>query len=81
MKKYMMGLGAILVGAGLMFVLMHTEVSAEDKVKMNDADCEPYTGLAGREAWGQQLTDEFNYCKIKDLTCVIYGSALSCVKS
>ena len=29
MKKYLFGLGAMLVGAGLMFVLMHMEVSAE----------------------------------------------------
>ena len=29
MKKYLFGLGAMLVGAGLMFVLMHGEVSAE----------------------------------------------------
>ena len=29
MKRYLFGLGAMLVGAGLMFVLMHGEVSAE----------------------------------------------------
>jgi hypothetical protein len=28
MKKYLFGLGAMLVGAGLMFVLMHGEVRA-----------------------------------------------------
>ena len=28
MKGYLFGLGAMLVGAGLMFVLMHGEVSA-----------------------------------------------------
>ena len=31
MKKYLFGFGAMLVGAGLMFVLMHGEVSALDK--------------------------------------------------
>ena len=31
MKKYLFGLGAMLVGAGLMFVLMHGEVRAEGK--------------------------------------------------
>ena len=30
MKKYLFGLGAMLVGAGLMFVLMHGEVSADN---------------------------------------------------
>ena len=29
MKRYLFGLGAMLVGAGLMFVLMHGEVSAD----------------------------------------------------
>jgi hypothetical protein len=33
MKKYLFGLGAMLVGAGLMFVLMHGEVSAEGENK------------------------------------------------
>ena len=32
MKKYLFGLGAMLVGAGLMFVLMHGEVSADSKL-------------------------------------------------
>ena len=39
MKKYLFGLGAMLVGAGLMFVLMHGEVSADDYKKMH---CEPF---------------------------------------
>jgi hypothetical protein len=34
MKKYLFGLGAMLVGAGLMFVLMHGEVNAEDVPKI-----------------------------------------------
>tara|TARA_B110000438_G_scaffold170258_1_gene162728 strand:+ start:662 stop:796 length:135 start_codon:yes stop_codon:yes gene_type:complete len=29
MKKYLFGLGAMLFGAGLIFVLMHGEVSAD----------------------------------------------------
>ena len=31
MKKYLFGLGTMLVGAGLTFVLMHGEVSADSK--------------------------------------------------
>ena len=38
MKKYLFGLGAMLVGAGLMFVLTHTEVSAEDKREIDLPD-------------------------------------------
>jgi len=68
MKNYLFGLGAMLVGAGLMFVFTHTEVSAEDKFKMNDADCEIYQGLG-----------VFTYCKIKDLTCVSSDKSISCV--
>ena len=34
MKEYLFGLGAMLVGAGLMFVLMHGEVSADSKPEM-----------------------------------------------
>jgi len=30
MKKFLFGLGAMLAGAGLMFVLMHGEVSADE---------------------------------------------------
>ena len=37
MKKYIFGLGAMLVGAGLMFVLVHGEVSAEDESSKPDA--------------------------------------------
>ena len=33
MKKYLFGLGAMIVGAGLMFVLMHGEVSAKGEPK------------------------------------------------
>ena len=33
MKKYLFGLGSMLVGAGLMFVLMHGEVSADSKLE------------------------------------------------
>ena len=39
MKKYLFGLGAMLVGAGLMFVLMHGEVSADD---MKELHCEEF---------------------------------------
>ena len=31
MKKYLFGLGSMLVGAGLMFIFTHTEVNAESE--------------------------------------------------
>ena len=38
MKKYLFGLGAMLVGAGLMFVLIHGEVSAEGEFLVGERD-------------------------------------------
>ena len=74
MKRYLFGLGAMLVGAGLMFVLMHGEVSADD---YNKVKCEILESDASRTA-----VRFFDYCKIKDLTCVSStGGRLSCVKT
>ena len=76
MKKYLFGLGAMLVGAGLMFVLMHTEVSAE--IKSTRSHCEQIWIQLYKETFP---THKILYCKIKDLTCVIEHSGTSCVKS
>ena len=43
MKKYLFGLGAMIVGAGLMFVLMHGEVSAEGEPGI--MNCKIYENL------------------------------------
>ena len=72
MKKYLFGLGTMVVGAGLMFVLMHGEVNAEGMPKIK---CESFDTGTG------QFTAHFPYCKIKDLTCVSARNGLSCVKS
>jgi hypothetical protein len=78
MKKYLFGLGAMLVGAGLMFVLMHGEVSAD--VQDEYPTCKKFRITPLDAPFKVNLT----YCKIKDMTCVIdYGNngvALSCVK-
>ena len=71
MKKYLFGLGAMLVGAGLMFVLMHGEVSADD---MKELHCEEF------EVTGGMMSGLVNYCKVKDLTCVLTGRGVSCVR-
>jgi len=44
MKKYLFGLGAMLVGAGLMFVLMHGEVGAKELGDKIDDNGEVRTG-------------------------------------
>ena len=48
MKKYLFGLGAMLVGAGLMFVLIHGEVRAEGD--SNAIHCKIYD-TARTNAW------------------------------
>ena len=68
MKKYLFGLGAMLVGAGLIFVLMHGEVSANYVTNVN---CEVFE---------VDVFSRLQYCKINDLTCV-FGKGISCVMS
>ena len=70
MKKYLLGLGAMLVGAGLMFVLMHGEASAKEEKIHCDI------------MWtGGSRAQNYKYCKIRDLTCVSTHNGISCVKS
>ena len=88
MKKYLLGLGAMLIGAGLMFVFTHTEVSARG-VLDSSSSCETLKVKNLREikSDGEKIiwNEEFLYCKIKDLTCVAslespyYG--LQCLKT
>mgnify|MGYP006451884497 FL=1 len=75
MKKYLFGLGAMLVGAGLMFVLMHGEVSAEGK--LDETECEM---VLLKELPKQKEFRVVSYCNIKDLTCVLNGGSTSCVR-
>ena len=74
MKKYLFGLGAMLIGAGLMFVFTHTEVSADSKDKKH-LDCQPMKYRSGAKSL-------YEYCHIKDLTCVSTDrGGISCVKA
>ena len=76
MKKYLFGLGAMIVGAGLMFVLMHGEVSAEGE-GWKKVDCDLFVADEKSEV---PLGRDFAYCKIKDLTCVSTIHGISCVR-
>ena len=81
MKKYLFGLGAMLVGAGLMFVLMHGEVKAEVSDKELEVYCEG-TNIDNPKLSQSRDTNDVAYCKIKDLTCVfVNNNGVSCVKS
>tara|TARA_Y100001960_G_scaffold186103_1_gene195024 strand:+ start:993 stop:1226 length:234 start_codon:yes stop_codon:yes gene_type:complete len=72
MKKYLFGLGAMLVGAGLMFVLMNGEVSAEGEASKPE-----------RFVCSQALVDESYYishCETKSIDCAVLNKGVSCVK-
>ena len=77
MKKYLFGLGAMLIGAGLMFVFTHTEVSADSMSKEN-IYCQKYLINNLHRFY-------YEYCKIEDLTCVTSqrgsNGGISCVKT
>ena len=69
MKKYLFGLGAMLVGAGLMFVLMHGEVSADSR---------PEQFVCSFDA---EFVSIF-HCRVGNLSCgVLRNSGVSCVKT
>ena len=71
MKKYLFGLGAMLVGAGLMFVLMHGEVRAESE--SNNPDVFVCTK-------GTQQGFHLFHCETKALDCAVVEKGISCVK-
>ena len=76
MKKYLFGLGAMLVGAGLMFVLMHGEVSAEIG-KVYDK-LEPF--VCSEDNYASVVTPSVFHCETTTLDCAISGRGISCVK-
>lgn len=70
MKKYLFGLGAMLIGAGLMFVFTHTEVSAEHELKKPEPFlCSEDTGL-----FDMTLV----HCETKTLDCAVTKRGVSC---
>ena len=73
MKKYLFGLGAMLVGAGLMFVFTHTEVRAESEANKP----EPFVCS---ERTGYMPFDNMYHCETKTLNCALTGGGVSCVK-
>ena len=65
MKKYLFGLGAMLVGAGLMFVLMHGEVSADSKLER------PERFVCSGEANTGTFAIGLRNCQTKNLDCAV----------
>ena len=94
MKKYLFGLGAMLFGAGLMFVFTHTEVSDATFISVSLSHAEDVKKAYCETHMGGFYV--YEYCKINDLTCVTTRSSskhnvkqkkypgsvgISCVKS
>ncbi len=68
MKKYLFGLSAILVGAGLMFVLMHGEVSADSKPEVPEPFvCSELTLTSPGNRNAYQLP--IYHCTAKNISC------------
>ena len=70
MKKYLFGLGEMLVGAGLIFVLMHGEVSADSKSK-----------VIYEETIYVEYFRKLTHCKFDDVTCVTTNAGISRVRN
>ena len=78
MKKYLLGLGAMLIGAGLMFVFTHTEVNAE-----SEADYDFFCERQNLTKWGLKKKVNFGNariweCKKGNTICYVSGNGLSC---
>jgi hypothetical protein len=71
MKMYLLGIGAMLVGAVLMFVFTHTDVSAEDKLKR------PKAFVCSVKYVGDY---DMQHCETEYLDCAVTSGGLSCVK-
>ena len=70
MKKYLFGLGAMVVGAGLMFVLIHGEVSADSK---------PESFVCSD--MGKSMPYYPFHCRAGNLSCGVSDEGISCVKT
>ena len=80
MKKYLFGLGAMLVGAGLMFVLMHGEVNADSKPEVPEPFvCSELTVTSSGNPNAYQLP--IYHCTAKNISCGLTSQgSVSCVK-
>ncbi len=78
MKKYLFG-WAMLIGAGLMFVLMHGEIRAEGKAsKREEFKC------VGNYVVAKNINTASGniiyHCETKTMDCALFKSQVSCFK-
>ena len=71
MKRYLLGFGAMLVGAVLTFALTHREVSAESEGN------KPEPFACSRKYIGDY---DIQHCKTGYLDCAVTSSGVSCVE-
>ena len=82
MKKYLFGLGAMLVGAGLMFVLMHGEVSADSKPEVPEKFvCSGRGDFMDHYEKFEENDFDIYHCRVGNLTCGVSGQGISCLKT
>ena len=77
MKKYLFGLGAMLIGAGLMFVFTHTDVSAESEADFDFICKEKKTGRWDKDGF-VPYGRNFYECKKGNTICYSNPYGLSC---
>jgi hypothetical protein len=81
MKKYLLGLGVMLVGAGLVFICTHTQVSAESLRDQMNPDAEENRGPEPFACSRNYVGDyDIQNCKTSYLDCAVTSSGVSCVK-
>jgi hypothetical protein len=71
MKRYLLGLGAMLFGAGVIFIFTHKDVSAESEGN------KPEPFACSRKYVGDY---DIQHCKTGYLDCAVTSSGISCVK-
>ena len=74
MKQILFGLGAMVVGSGLMFILMQGEVKADVKPESfvcSEAIESIFQGEAIHNLW---------HCQTTDMSCGLSAGGISCVK-
>ena len=74
MQKFLFGLGGMVVGAGLMFILMKGEVKAEVKPEpfvCSEAVESVFQGEAVHNLW---------HCQIANMSCGLSAKGISCEK-
>ena len=71
----------MLVGAGLMFVLMHGEVSADSKPEVPEHFV--FSEEGDHMDQGKFYKNEFDiyHCRVGNLTCGVSGHGISCAKT